>query len=137
MQPQADTDGCAGDGEGFSGKSLPPESAQGGSPSGGKLVADDFDLSAEFTLLLGEPEDLFLKDLAIDTGLSPHRLTIGSGLGPYRLAVGAGFVADGLNIAAHAGDAGKGERGQGDTHTENGECFLAESGHVGSRHDEQ
>ena len=95
------------------------------SSSGGELVSDDFDLPAENALLLGESEDLLLEDLAISAGLGPHRL-----------AVGTCFVADSLNIAAYAGDAGEGERGQGDAHTEDGESFLAGSGHVGAYHDE-
>ncbi len=59
-------------------------------------------------LLLGEPEDLFLEDLA----------------------VGTGFV-------AYAGEGGEDQSGQGNTYTEDGESFLAESGHVGLRRDEQ
>ena len=98
------------------------------SPSGGKLVADDLDLSSENTLLLGEPEDLFLEGLAVSTGLGPHRLTVGPGFGSDVPQL----VTDGPDLTAYAGDAGEGECGQGDAHPENGESFLAESGHVGA-----
>ena len=42
-----------------------------------------------------------------------------------------------LNLAAHTGDAGEDERGQRDAYADDGEGFLAESGHVEACHDDR
>ena len=110
-------------------------------------VEEAIDADAEDAMLFGEPEDLALEGFTVRTRLGADGLPLGTRFGADGLPLGARlvpdsldldpqFVSDGLDIAAHAGDAGEDQRRQRDAHTNDGESFLAESGHVGARHDD-
>jgi len=114
--------------EGFT---IRPRLGAYGLPLGARFVSYGLKLDAYGLSLDARFVSYGLKLDAYGLSLDARFVSCGLKLGTYGLPVGARFIACGLDLAAHTGNAGEGERGQGDAYPKDGKGFLTESGHVG------